>query len=322
MSNAYVQQSWADGPAGNTPVTAATLTHVEDGLESAHDRIDALTVGTTLTPVAVRTSTLPPGAGQLVTYDASAGNIGPIPLPVPAAGVLMGIVKGDSSTNTVTFTSSTLLGNGGSTSIVLRTLGESRTLYGSASGWFVAGLRAPTIGTAAGTVAAGDDARFANTLTAALYGGASRTRAPMCEATFTGSSFAIGASDVYAAGSWTATVDTDAMLAPVGGFSAITVPVAGRYEYYYHLNGVVSAGAVMNARITRNSANFANSIALDVRRFSANDVATLHAGGNRVLAAGDVLYWAAYSSAGVFTVYPQGGVYAPTQMVVRYIGPL
>lgn len=33
MTTPYVPQTWADGPAGGTPITAARLTHIEDGID-------------------------------------------------------------------------------------------------------------------------------------------------------------------------------------------------------------------------------------------------------------------------------------------------
>jgi hypothetical protein len=332
VSTYYTPQPWSDGSAGDTPVTAATLDHIEQGIEDSHDRIDSLAVGATLTPVPTRTSTVPPAGGQLVTYDASAGNLGPIPLPNPVPGVILGMVKGDASSNTITFTSGFLQGNGGSTTITLRATGENRTLYGSSGAWFVSGFRAPIVGTTAGTVAAGNDSRFSNTLAAALYGGATRTRAPVCEIKFSGTTFGVGASDVYAFGAWAAVVDTerstptagDGMLGTVpGGYQVVNIPVAGRYEYYFALNGTVTANASVNCRITRNAAHYGSSVALDVRRFNAGDVAVLRAAGSGVLSQGDQLYWGLFCNNGTFTGYAgaDGGSFPATGVVVRYVGP-
>jgi hypothetical protein len=333
VSTYYAQQPWENGTGGNTPVTAETLEHIERGIDGAHDRIDALAVGATLVPTSTRTSTVPPAAGQFVTYDASAGNLGPIPLPNPQAGVIMGMVKGDASSNTVTFTSGLLQGNGGSPSIVLRTTGENRTLYGSPGAWFVSGLRSPVVGTAAGTVAAGNDSRFSNTLTTALYGGATRTRAPVCEVRYAGNPFQVSAgSDVYAQGAWTARVDTerstpvagDGMLGTAsGGKQVVNIPVSGRYEFHFALGGAVSADTVVNCRISRNIASYSSSVAIDNRRFNIGDVAILHAHDSCFLNQGDQLYWGIYTSHGVFTGYAggDGGNLPPTGVVVRYIGP-
>lgn len=326
MSTYYTPQAWADGPAGNTPVTAATQLHVESGLGSAHDRIDALTVGSVLIPTAIRTTATAPAAGQLVTYDASSNPIGPIPLPAPSAGVIMSVVKGDATTNTVTLTSGVLLGNGGSTSIVLRTVGEARALYGSASGWFVSGAHSPIVGTTAGTVAAGDDARFANTLTTSLYGGPSRTVAPVCEARYTGAAFNVGAADLYAQGGWTAQVDTDSMLGTVGSYSVINIPVAGRYICQYHSLSQTGGGVwTTNSRITLNHADYRWSIAADVVGTQNNQAVVLNAITDIRLAAGDQLYWANFiSGGGVATISAAGvGVTGDfTHINVRYVGPV
>ena len=39
---AYTKQTWADGAAGETPITAARLNHIETGLESAASAADAV----------------------------------------------------------------------------------------------------------------------------------------------------------------------------------------------------------------------------------------------------------------------------------------
>lgn len=332
MSTYYTPQPWSDGAAGETPVTAATLDHIEQGIEDSHDRIDSLAVGATLTPVPTRTSTVPPAGGQLVTYDASAGNLGPIPLPNPIPGVILGMVKGDSSSNTITFTSGLLQGNGGSTTITLRATGENRTLYGSSGAWFVSGFRAPIVGTTAGTVAAGNDSRFSNTLAAALYGGATRTRAPVCEIKFGSGNFGVGASDVYAFGGWAAVVDTerstptagDGMLGLVpAGQQVVNIPVAGRYEFYFAVAGNVNANASINCRITRNAAHYSATIAHDVRRFNAGDAVALRATSSGVLTQGDQLYWGLYCNNGTFTgtAGADGSGFPATGLVVRYVGP-
>lgn len=38
----YTKQTWADGPQGGTPRSAARLTHQEDGIKEASDRLDVL----------------------------------------------------------------------------------------------------------------------------------------------------------------------------------------------------------------------------------------------------------------------------------------
>jgi len=331
VSTHYVPQPWANGSAGNTPVTAETLEHIEEGIEGAHDRVDALAVGVVLVPTPVRTSTVPPSAGQLVTYDASAGNIGPIPLPNAGPGVIIGMVKGDSSPNTITFQSPQLQGNGGSPTITLRTTGENRTLYGAAGAWYVNGLRSPVVGTTPGTFAAGDDSRFANNLTTALYGGPNRTEAPTVEIWYTSTPFNVGAYDIYAQGGWTAVVDTDDMLgssaAPgAGGFTVINIPVSGRYEFVYNVACTTSvAYGMANCRITRNGADAGKSIATDFRPTVGNiGLMSMCAVGTGVLNQGDQLYWANYCSLGVQTIatWGPGTPLDRTRLTVRYVGPL
>ena len=38
----YTEQTWVDGQSGNTPLDAARLQHIEDGLKAQSDRIDSL----------------------------------------------------------------------------------------------------------------------------------------------------------------------------------------------------------------------------------------------------------------------------------------
>lgn len=38
----YDKQTWANGPGGGTPRSAARLQHQEDGIKEASDRLDAL----------------------------------------------------------------------------------------------------------------------------------------------------------------------------------------------------------------------------------------------------------------------------------------
>lgn len=41
---AYTPQTWADGEAGGTPITAAALTHIETGIADATDAAEAALV--------------------------------------------------------------------------------------------------------------------------------------------------------------------------------------------------------------------------------------------------------------------------------------
>lgn len=49
----YTPQTWTDGSAGGTPISAARLTVIEDGIESASRRDETMTTeaGATYTPV-------------------------------------------------------------------------------------------------------------------------------------------------------------------------------------------------------------------------------------------------------------------------------
>lgn len=62
--------TWQDHPDTSTPITAAKLEHIEDGIEDAHDAIDATQ------PVSIKTAayTLVAGdAGKMVEMNLSAG---------------------------------------------------------------------------------------------------------------------------------------------------------------------------------------------------------------------------------------------------------
>lgn len=52
----FTPKEWADGAAGNTPITASELNRIEAGIEDAHDAVDAipapLAIGTTASTAA------------------------------------------------------------------------------------------------------------------------------------------------------------------------------------------------------------------------------------------------------------------------------
>ena len=36
----YTKQTWVDGSAGGTPISAERLNHIEDGVSDAHDKLN------------------------------------------------------------------------------------------------------------------------------------------------------------------------------------------------------------------------------------------------------------------------------------------
>lgn len=68
MPETFVPKTWVDGSGGGTPITAAELNRIENGVESMDDRVAALEANPT--PAVV---TLTDGA--TVNVDASAGKV-------------------------------------------------------------------------------------------------------------------------------------------------------------------------------------------------------------------------------------------------------
>jgi hypothetical protein len=76
---AYTKQTWADGEAGETPIEAAALNHIEDGIEAAAATADTASAGLAdkadadHTHTELTTATDTSTAGTIVRRDASGG---------------------------------------------------------------------------------------------------------------------------------------------------------------------------------------------------------------------------------------------------------
>ena len=147
----YVPQVWFDGPNGGTPVNAARLTYIENGIVQATELATSLTgpSGTvfglqpSLTTTAVQTGNYTATANQIVPCDASAGSF---TITLPSAAVMGTIVAvkliNVTTSHTVTVQTSTgdSINISGTTTAVLQLLGESFEFIASGSGiWYLYG---------------------------------------------------------------------------------------------------------------------------------------------------------------------------------------
>lgn len=133
----YTPQTWTDGPAGGTPVSAARLGYIESGI-LAHD-----------TDIAGKASALPEHASSArTTADATVANLlskttrfdttsAPISqaLPPATAGAQFAI-GWDTGANTLTIVAdgSDVIGSGATTSFVMPILGEVLTYHCTTAG--------------------------------------------------------------------------------------------------------------------------------------------------------------------------------------------
>jgi hypothetical protein len=122
----YAPGGWQDEPTETTPINAAALQHIEDGIATAAATADA--AAARLVPTAVKTGAYTAVPGDLVLADASAGSV-TITLPAgPADGAAVAVkVTAIAGANTVTIarggTTDTFNG-AGSTSLTLRLLNQ------------------------------------------------------------------------------------------------------------------------------------------------------------------------------------------------------
>lgn len=77
---AYVKQTWVDGSAGGTPISAARLGHIEDGIEAAADTAD-----TAAADVSTKQERLIVRSGRVTS-----GNVNPLPNTAGAWEALTG----------------------------------------------------------------------------------------------------------------------------------------------------------------------------------------------------------------------------------------
>lgn len=145
----YVPQSWFDGPSGGTPVNAARLTYIENGIAQATELATSLTgpSGTvlglqpSLTTTAVQTGNYTASANQVVPCDASLGSF---TITLPGAAVMGTIVAvkliNVTTSHTVTVQTNTgdSINTSGTTTATLQLLGDSFEFIASGSGiWYL-----------------------------------------------------------------------------------------------------------------------------------------------------------------------------------------
>lgn len=175
----YIPQTWIDGPSGGTPVDAARLGHMEDGILDASNRLGVVETSNATKDIAMvatgtKTATYNAVNGDLVLADASSGVL-PIVLPAATPGLKVAVKKIDSTANFVAITAHAGDTIEGGSPINLRLQYETRTLIASNGSWSVSsGLNTITtldaryalkltptaVQTAAYTAVAGDLARM------------------------------------------------------------------------------------------------------------------------------------------------------------------
>jgi hypothetical protein len=143
MTMNYIPQSWIDGASGGTPVAAARLMHMEDGILDASTRLGVVEASNAVKDIALvatgtKTATYNAAIGDLVLADASSGTL-PIVLPAALPGMKIAIKKMDSSVNVVAITAHGSDTIEGSSVLNLRLQYESRTLISGNGIWYVAG---------------------------------------------------------------------------------------------------------------------------------------------------------------------------------------
>jgi hypothetical protein len=146
---AYQPQTWIDGPTGNTPINAARLTYIENGIATISSQVTTIAgpsgtlLGTQplLTTTPVQTGNYTPAYNQIVPCDATASSF-TITLPI---GATMGTIVGVKLLNTIS-THTVIVAAGGSDSInssgttqaTLQLVGESFEFVASGSGiWYL-----------------------------------------------------------------------------------------------------------------------------------------------------------------------------------------
>jgi hypothetical protein len=147
----YATQTWIDGPAGGTPINAARLTHIENGIKTATDLATSIIgpsgtiLGTqaSLTTPALQTGNYAASANQVIPCDATAGSF---TVTLPAAAVMGTIITvkliNTVVTHTVTVQSSggDSINSAGTTQAVLQLVGESFEFVATGSGlWYLYG---------------------------------------------------------------------------------------------------------------------------------------------------------------------------------------
>lgn len=121
---AYTPQTWVNGSAGGTPLSATRLQHADDGIAEASNRLDVLTTVTTVA-----------ASGAALTLDASTSSAKKITLTGNCALTLTGATAGQVASLEL---------------LLIQDATGSRTITWPASVKWAGG--APTLSTTAGAV--------------------------------------------------------------------------------------------------------------------------------------------------------------------------
>lgn len=127
----YTPTNWIDTSSGNTPLSAANLNKIEQGIVNAFLRAGNLA----LNPTVIRTGSFTLSYNDFGRFDCSAQTL-VSSLPTSAVGAMIGVKKTDSTANTARFNPAagdTI--DGSSSPIILTTQNESRILIGISGGW-------------------------------------------------------------------------------------------------------------------------------------------------------------------------------------------
>jgi hypothetical protein len=127
----YTPTQWLDTASGNTPLSAANLNKLEQGIVGAYTKASGLA----LNPTIIRTGSYTLNYNDFGRFDCSAQNLVST-LPAASAGALIGVKKTDATSNTATFNpagADTI--DGSASAIVLRLQNETRMLVGISGGW-------------------------------------------------------------------------------------------------------------------------------------------------------------------------------------------
>ena len=157
---------------------------------------------------------------------------------------------------------------------------------------------------------------------AEMFGGASRTRAPLAEIVLGSNVVVPGNSDQLAGSQWSALVDTDNGLVRSGtwGQTRYVVPVTGRYLITYQLmhqgDNAAQGGAM---KLLRNGTDVLNQTIASRTATPSLEGPTMMMAHSVKLTAGDAIRWG-YWYSGQVTQLAQGFGTARSKIVIQYTG--
>lgn len=155
-----------------------------------------------------------------------------------------------------------------------------------------------------------------------MFGGASRTKAPLAEIALSSNVVVPGNSDQLAGSQWTALVDTDNGLIRSGtwGQTRYQVPVTGRYLITYQLMHQGDNGAQGGAmKILRNGTDVLKQTIASRTATPSLEGPTMMMAHSVKLTAGDAIRWG-YWYSGQVTQLVQGFGTARSKIVIQYTG--